>query len=78
MEHSKEARGVQGGYIPSKRMFHIRLKCPSYNSHKIALSAQRLMDTAGSGSAILVGIAGGKSIVSSWVATGERSNQFLA
>ena len=48
---------VQSGYIPQKRMFHIWLKCPFYNSRETALLAQRLMDTAGR-SAVSVDAAG--------------------
>ena len=53
------------------------MEYPFYSSHETALSAQRLMDTAGSRSAVSVGTAGSRSVVWSWVVTGERSNQFL-
>ena len=56
--------GYKGGYIPSKRMFHIGLKCPFYNSRETALSAQRLMEIAGR-SSVSVNTAGWQSVVSS-------------
>ena len=63
----QRSEDVQNGCIPSKRVFHIWLECPFYNSRQIVLSAQwftqQLMNTAGS-----------RSVVWSWVVTAGRQS----